>query len=57
MNDSVPLWYKEIKFGRKTAIINTKNLEVLSLGPLFNDTSKTAKIIWFFSSMSMSMRL
>jgi len=48
MNDSVPLWYKEIKFGRKTAIINTKNLEVLSLGPLFNDTSKTAKIIWFF---------
>jgi len=39
---------KYIKSGRKTANINTKTLEVLSLlRPIVHDTSKTAKITWF----------
>jgi len=42
---------KKIKSGRKTAnIYRKKTLKVLSLlrpTVLFNDTSKTAKIIWF----------
>jgi len=36
---------KKIKSGRKTANINTKNQRRPI--PLFNDTSKTAKITWF----------
>jgi len=45
---TVPLWYKTIKSGRKTATINTKTLEVLSLlRPTVHDTFKTAKITWF----------
>jgi len=45
----VPLWYKRnIKYGRKTANINTKTSEVLSLlRPIVHDTSKTAKITWY----------
>jgi len=47
---TVPLRYKRnIKYGRKTANINTKKTsEVLSLlRPIVHDTSKTAKITWF----------
>jgi len=46
---TVPLWYKKyIKYGRKTANINTKTLEVLSLlRTIVHDTSKTAKITCF----------
>ena len=42
---TVPLWYKRsIKSGRKTADINTKKPQVLSLlRPIVHDTSKTAK--------------
>jgi len=53
---TLPLWYKEIKSGRKTANINTKTLEVLSLlRPIVHDTSKTAIITWFLLAHHWAM--
>jgi len=53
---TVPLWYKNIKYGTKTAKINTKTLKVLSLlRPIVHDTSKTAKITWFILELHWAM--
>ena len=55
---TVPLLYKRnIKYGRKTANINTKKTsEVLSLlRPIVHDTSKTAKITWFILVLHWAM--
>jgi len=54
---TVPLWYKEITSGRKTANINTKNLRsfITVKAHFFNDTSKTAKITWFLLVLNWAM--
>jgi len=49
---------KNIKSGRKTANINTKNLSLevlLLLRLIVHDTSKTAKITWFILVLHWGM--